>query len=114
MFSRNLGDEILATTSVNTPVQGCATRDRRTGEIFVKLVNPATNAVALDVEISGVTSLASKGTAITLAGNPGDSNSITQPKQVVLVTKTIRGLKPGFTYTLPPNSIVVLKLKTRS
>ena len=113
MFSRNLGDEILATTSVNTPVQGCATRDRRTGDIFVKLVNPATNAVALDVEINGVTSLASKGTAITLAADSDDSNSITQPKQVIPVTKTISGLKPGFNYTLPPNSIVVLKLKTR-
>jgi alpha-N-arabinofuranosidase len=113
MFSRNLGDEILSTTPAATPVQGCATRDRRTGEIFVKLVNPATNAVALDVEINGVTSLASKASVITLAADPDDLNSIAEPKQVVPVTKTIRGLKPGFTYTLPPNSIVVLKLKTR-
>ena len=113
LFSRNLGDEILATTPAGTSVQGCATRDSRTGEIFVKLVNPATNAVPLNVEIKGATSLASKGTAITLAGNPDDLNSITQPKQVAPVTKTIRGIKPGFTYTLPPNSIVVLKLNTR-
>ena len=113
LFSRNLGDEILATTPAGTSVQGCATRDSRTGEIFVKLVNPATNAVSLNIEIKGATSLASKATAITLAGMPDGLNSITQPKQVVPVTKTIRGIKPGFTYTLPPNSIVVLKLNTR-
>ena len=113
MFSRNLGDEVLATTSIETSVQGCATRNSQTGELFVKLVNPATNAVPLNLEINGVTALASKGASLTLAGKPDASNSITQPKNVVPVTKTIRGLKPNFTYTLPPNSIVVLKLKTR-
>lgn len=113
MFSRNLGDEILSTTSAKTSVQGCATRDSKTGEIILKLVNPATNSVALNLEIKGVNSLAAKGTAITLAGNPDDSNSMTQPKKVVPVTKTMRGIKPGFTYTLPPSSIVVLKLKTQ-
>ena len=113
MFSRNLGDEILSVTSAETSVQGCATRDSATGEIILKLVNPATNSVSLQIEISGVTSLASKGTAITLAGNPDDSNSMAQPKKVVPVTKTLRGIKPGFTYKLPPSSIVVLKLKAR-
>jgi alpha-N-arabinofuranosidase len=49
--------------------------------------------------------------AITLSGNPDNSNSITQPKKIVPVTKTVRGVKPGFTYTMPPTSIVVLKLK---
>jgi alpha-L-arabinofuranosidase len=114
MFSRNVGDEILATASAETAVQGCATRDSQTGEIFLKLVNPETNAVSLNLEINGVGSLASKGGAITLAGNPDDSNSMTQPKKIVPVTTTVRGVKPGFIYTLPPGSIVVLKLKGRS
>jgi alpha-N-arabinofuranosidase len=113
MFSRNLGDEILATTPAGTSVQGCATRDSRTGEIFLKLVNPATNAVSLNVEIKGATSLASKATVITLAANPDDSNSITQPKRVVPVTKTFPGIGPSFGLYLQPNSIGVLKLNTR-
>lgn len=114
MFNRNLGDEILSTISTETSVQGSATRDSKTGEIFVKLVNPATNSVSLNLEINGVASLASKGTAVTLTGNPDDSNSITQPKKVVPVATTVRGIKPKFSYTMPPNSVVVLKLKARS
>jgi alpha-N-arabinofuranosidase len=114
MFSGNLGDEILSTASSETSVQGCATRDSQTGEIFLKLVNPQTNAVSLKIEINGVAALASKGSAITLAGNPDDSNSITQPKKVVPVTKTVHGVKPIFTYKMPPHSIVVLKLKAHS
>ena len=114
MFSRNLGDEILSATSSETSVQGCATRDSATGEIILKLVNPATNSVAVKIEISGIASLATKGTAITLAGKPDDSNSMAEPKKVVPVTKTVRGVKPVFNYTMPPSSIVVLKLKARS
>src|SRR5206468_3942192 len=40
MFSRNVGDEILPVTPSETSIQGCATRDSKTGEIIVKLVNP--------------------------------------------------------------------------
>jgi alpha-L-arabinofuranosidase len=114
MFSRNLGDEILSTASLETAVQGCATRDSKTGEIFLKLVNPQTTAEPLQIEIKGVASLASKGSAITLTGNPDDSNSITKPKKVVPVPTTVHGVKPIFSYTIPPHGIVVLKLKTRS
>jgi alpha-N-arabinofuranosidase len=114
MFSRNLGDEILSTASLATAVQGCATRDSQTGEIILKLVNPQPTAELLKIEIQGVASLASKASAITLAGNPDDSNSITQPGKIIPITKTVRHLKPDFTYPMPPHSIVVLKLKARS
>jgi alpha-N-arabinofuranosidase len=113
MFSRNVGDEILSTESLETAVQGCATRDSQTGELFVKLVNPQTNAVSLKIEINGVATLAAKGTAIVLAGNPDDSNSITQPEKILPDTKAVRDVKPTFTYKMPPSSIVVLNLKTR-
>jgi alpha-N-arabinofuranosidase len=114
MFSRNLGDEILNTAPVETSVQGSATRDSKTGEIFLKLVNPEATAAPLNIEIKGVQSLASKASVITLSGNPDDSNSITKPRTVVPVTKTIRDVKPNFTYAMPPHSVVVLKLNSRS
>jgi alpha-N-arabinofuranosidase len=113
MFSRNLGDQILAVAGADTSVQGCATRDSRTGEIFIKLVNPDATAQAVTIRIDGVMSLASKGTAITLAGNSDDTNSISQPQHTSPVTTTVSNISPNFTYTLPPNSIVVLKLKGR-
>jgi alpha-N-arabinofuranosidase len=113
MFSRNVGDEILPVTFSGTSVQGCATRDSQTGEIIVKLVNPESTPQSLPIEIKGVTSLASKATVITLAGNPEDTNSTSHPRNVVPVTTMLHGVKPGFTYTLPPTSIVIIKLNTR-
>ena len=113
MFSRNVGDEILAATSAETSVQGCVTRDSRTGEIIIKLVNPEVTAATLNLQIKGVATLRPQATAITLSGCPEDTNSIQHPRNVVPVTTTVRGVKPDFNYTLPPHSIVVLKLKTR-
>jgi alpha-N-arabinofuranosidase len=116
MFSRNLGDEVLAITPAGTnltDIQGCATRDSQTGELFVKLVNPNLTPVSLPIEIKGVAALKSKATVITLSANPEDTNSIRRPRNVVPVTTTISGVKPGFTFTLPPYSVVVLKLKAR-
>jgi alpha-L-arabinofuranosidase len=113
IFSRNLGDEILGTASTETSVQGSATQDSKTGDIFLKLVNPGTNAVPLNIEIKGATALATEGTAITLAGDPDDTNSIEYPRKVIPVGTKVRGVKPVFNYTLPPFSIVVLILKAR-
>jgi alpha-N-arabinofuranosidase len=114
MFSRNLGDEILPVTSAETAVQGSATRNTKTGELYIKLVNPQSTAESLGLEIKGVASLATKGGVITLAAEPADTNSIDQPRNVVPKTTVVRNLKPAFTYTLPPHSIVILKLKPRS
>ena len=111
MFSRKVGDEILSTASVGTAVQGCATRDSRTGEIIIKLVNPLPTDETLSLEIKGVAALASTAEVITLSGSPEDTNSITRPRNVVPVTTTVRGVKPQFPCTLPANSIVVLRLK---
>jgi alpha-L-arabinofuranosidase len=113
MFSRNVGDEILAVAPVETPVQGSATRDSKTGEIIVKLVNPELVPQTLPIEIKGVASLEPTATVTTLTAKPEDTNSIRSPKNVVPVTTALNGVKPGFTYTLPPYSVVVLKLKSR-
>jgi alpha-N-arabinofuranosidase len=114
LFSRNVGDEILnVVSSEDKVIQGCATRDRKTGEIFIKLVNPGVTNAVVNIEVKGITSLASKGTAITLQGSPEDTNSINHPQNVLPVTTKLRDVKTEFTYTMPPQSIVLLKLKSR-
>jgi alpha-L-arabinofuranosidase len=113
MFSRNLGDEILPVETLETSVQGAASRDRKTGEIFIKLVNPQPQSQQLNVQLKGVASLASKATAITLAAAPEATNSIEHPQTVIPTTTALGRLQPSFSYLVPPHSIVVLKLKSR-
>src|SRR5262249_16454003 len=113
IFSRNLGNQILPTVSPDTSLQACATRDSKTGKIFLKIVNPETNAASAKIEIQGVASLSKEASALTLAGNPEDLNSLNQPRNVVPVETNFHPDSPSFSYTLPAHSIVVLKLKAR-
>jgi alpha-L-arabinofuranosidase len=114
MFSRNVGDEILSVAASDTSIQGCATRDRKTGEIIVKLVNPQPSVEAVNLEIKGVDSLSSTASVLTLAASPEDTNSIMRPRNVVPIATTLRDVKAPFIYPMPPNSIVVLRFKARS
>jgi alpha-L-arabinofuranosidase len=49
-------------------------------------------------------------TALTIAGNAQDTNSIDAPERVLPKTSQVTGVKSGFTYTVPANGIVVLTL----
>ena len=80
--------------------------------MYVKLVNAGTAAVPVQLNIAGA-SLRPAGTAVTLAGDPHDTNSIDAPDRVVPKTSQVTGVKSRFTYTVPANGIVVLELGTR-
>lgn len=113
MFSTNVGDEILSVTPSDTSVQGSATRDSKLGVIFVKLVNPEAVPQTIPIDIKGISELYPQAKMTTLAGEPGDVNSIAEPQKVAPVTTLLKDIKPGFTCTLPPHSIVVLELKAK-
>ena len=76
-------------------------------------MNPEPVLTTINLKLNGASKIGSKATVITLAGSPEDTNSIQHPRNVVPVTTTMSGVKPEFTYTLPPSSIVVLKFSSR-
>jgi len=139
IFSLHQGDEVLATAAQNLPVYQwqqpgkrrngveqpavtrevkslfySAMRDSRSGKIIVKIVNRADAAQTVKIEISGVQSVAAKGTATVLkADNRDATNSLDQPKKVVPVTEKTSGLGASFTRTFPPCSITILELDSK-
>jgi alpha-N-arabinofuranosidase len=135
MFSTMHGDEILATDSQNIPTREWqrrgrggaagqaqqlrevffdATRDARSGVIYLKVVNTAGTAQRIKVQINGVKTINSKGEAVVLAGKAlDDTNSIDQPNKVVPRTEKVDGLSADFTREFPAFSVTVLKLKAK-
>jgi alpha-L-arabinofuranosidase len=88
-----------------------ATRDSKTGTIYVKVVNRGATAQPVRVAISGITSVEAKGRVVTMAASsPSDTNSIAEPLKIVPVTSNVDGLSANFTRTFPPYSISVLEL----
>jgi len=139
MFNLNHGDEVLAVTSSNVPTMEWqpptrrsgnnggeptrppliniptlfynATRDSKTGIIFVKVINTAATAQMVELDITGATGIAPKGEAIIMsAEKPDDTNSINDPTKVVPVTTPVDGLGTSFAREFPAYSITVLKL----
>jgi alpha-N-arabinofuranosidase len=90
-----------------------ATRDSKTGAIYIKVVNRASTAQAVHVVLTGVVSVEPNGRTVTLSGSgPNDTNSITEPTKLVPVIAEVSGLGTDFTRSFPAFSVSVLELKT--
>jgi len=113
MFGTHVGDEILKAVATDTGVLVSATRDSRSGTIYVKLVNPADAEAPVELALQGGRTFAPTATALTLAADRAATNSIDAPATVVPVTSKVEGVKPGFTYNVPAHGIVVLTLESR-
>ena len=134
MFSTMHGDEVLATDSQNIPTRVwqrrgrggaagaqqirevffCATRDRQSGTIYLKIVNCSEAARPIQVQINGAPTIESAGEAVVLAANKlDDTNSITEPNKVAPRTVKVDGLSANFTREFPAYSITVMKLKAK-
>ena len=131
MFSLHMGDEVVAISAQNLPVRAApagrgggtrevkslfysATRDSTSGKIIVKIVNSADTAQPVTIDISGVKSIASRGTATVLkAATRTETNSLKDPQHVVPVTEKIKNLGTNFTRTFPPCSITILELDAK-
>jgi alpha-N-arabinofuranosidase len=112
MFSTNLGDEILRTKfSPDSAVQGSATRESKSGAIFIKLVNPTPRDTAVAINLQGIRDLASEADVETLSASPESTNSLSEPTNVIPRKSKLNEVKTSFSYNVPANGIVVLELK---
>jgi alpha-L-arabinofuranosidase len=88
------------------------TRNTKTGTVYIKLVNTADSARQVDVTLDGDGSIESRGTIVELTAHSRTAtNSITDPRNVVPVTKSITGLGKKFTLHLDPLSVDVIVVK---
>lgn len=114
LFSTRVGDQILRTVFASADgIQGSATRDSRSGAIYLKLVNPETAPRTLRIEIRGAGRLASHGLLETLAAPLDATNHIEDPVRVVPASSRLALPAPAFPCVLPPQSISVLTLTIR-
>jgi alpha-N-arabinofuranosidase len=98
---------------VNTgsQLQTLATRDSRTGTLYVTVINPSPLPEPTTVH-TGVT--ARTATVTRLAGtSSSDTNTITDPNHIHPVTRTVHGLGPTFSADLPAYSMTVFTIPRR-
>jgi alpha-N-arabinofuranosidase len=135
MFSTMHGDQILATDSQNIPTREWvrrgrggaagtaqqiremffdATRDSKSGVIYLKVVNTSGTPRQTTIQITAASKIESKGEAVSLvADSLNDTNSIDEPGKVVPHTEKADGLSANFTREFPAYSVTVMKLKSK-
>ena len=90
-----------------------ATKDTKSGTIFLKVVNVADHAENVTLDLKGAGAVASTGTLVELKGDkPESTNSITDPKHIVPVTTNLTGLGKSFSHSFSPYSVSIIKIKT--
>ncbi|MDU0294512.1 alpha-L-arabinofuranosidase C-terminal domain-containing protein [Saccharothrix longispora] len=93
------------------PFRQVVTRDQKTGELILKVVNAQANAARTKIDLGAGTWVLPAAEATVLEGLPDDVNTeFTQP---VKARKTQVRVSSGFTHTFPPHSVTFLRLKDK-
>ncbi|WLW56376.1 alpha-L-arabinofuranosidase C-terminal domain-containing protein [Streptomyces sp. YU58] len=93
------------------PFRQVVTKDKKTGDLIVKVVNAQSSAARTAIDLGGA-KVASKAKVTTLTAAPDAVNTETTTA-VAPVTSTYEGVADRFTYTFPANSITFLRIKQR-
>jgi alpha-N-arabinofuranosidase len=91
-----------------------ATRDSRTGTIYVKVVNAGNTPETVSINLTGANHVSTDGTKVVLSSaNPADTNTITEPRKIVPVTSRIDNIAANFSQTFVPYSVNVLQFTAK-
>jgi alpha-L-arabinofuranosidase len=95
------------------PLYACASRELKTGEVIVKVVNVSAGPQNLTLDLQGAADVDSSAKAIELSGERTDENTLDAPTKIVPVMKKIKDVAAQFTYTFPANSFTILRVKAK-
>ena len=136
LFSNYLGNKIVPMTAENIPTQPrpltrrdstdgittaplvptvfySATKDEKTGIIYLKVVNTIGKQQPVEISLKGVGKISADATLIVIKGDkPEDTNTITEPEKIMPVTSKIKGVASTFIRTLDPYSVSILQIQT--
>ncbi|MEV4701975.1 alpha-L-arabinofuranosidase C-terminal domain-containing protein [Actinoplanes sp. NPDC049316] len=96
---------------VSEPFAQVVTRDDRTGELIVKVVNAQHTPAVTTVDLGGLR-VAPTARMTVITGDPGEQNT-RSAEPVQPVTTTVGGIGATFTRTFPADSATFLRIRTR-
>jgi alpha-L-arabinofuranosidase len=96
------------------PVYSVTTKDDKTGDLIVKAVNSSAVPQLTNIRISGAPYIHPEATVFELKGPMQAENSFAQPEAVVPTTRSVNGVGSDFAYELPPYSVTIMRVRTRS
>lgn len=96
----------------NEPLFACASKEKISGDIILKVVNAFDLDQAMIVEMTGVNILKNAAGQVMTAGLE-DTNTIEEPLKVVPKDFVINNAGPKWEHIFPGHSITVIRFKTK-
>lgn len=91
-----------------------ASRDDKTGDIILKVVNASAVPVKTHIDLNGAATLTETGKAIVLTSASAlDENTLDAPTKVAPKTEDLQWKGPTLNHVFPANSLTVLRLSIR-
>jgi alpha-L-arabinofuranosidase len=109
MFARNVGDKVLPVTASASGLYYSATIDSRSGQVYLKIVNPGSQDVPGQLSFGGRNASAAS-TEVLADPDPQAGNTLANPDAVVPARGTLHGSKGVFSYLVPANSLTVVRV----
>jgi alpha-L-arabinofuranosidase len=85
------------------PVYSVVTKDEKSGDTIVKVVNTSTDKAPVDINVTGAANIAATAAVTTLTETADGQN-------LAPAASTFSGAGPKFTYTFEPNSVTFIRL----
>jgi len=113
LFGTQHGDHVVGSQfqGPNRQLAVVASRDSRTGALYLTVVNPSDTLQNTQITIDGAR-VARRGTVTVLTGEPTAQNTIDAPNRVAPVTRAAGGLGGAFDWQFPASSVTVIRLGT--
>ena len=116
LFAGHVGTEIVASElkGAGDRLFYSVTRDAAKGIVYLKIVNASSAPQNLKISLDGAKDVKATAKLVRLsAATTAATNSITDPKRVVPVESTVKGVGKEFTRTVPGYSIDVLEISAQ-
>jgi alpha-L-arabinofuranosidase len=112
MLAAGHGDHVIGSQIVSGTGTLFDVASQSPGHTYLAVVNDGASSAATTVNLTGLPSAATGGTATTLTGDPTAMNSLAQPRAISPTVTTLGSVGMSFHYTFPANSVTVLDLTT--
>jgi alpha-L-arabinofuranosidase len=109
MFARNVGDTVLPVTANASGLYYSATIDSRSGQVYLKIVNPGSQDVPGQLSFGGRNASAAS-IEVLADPDPQAGNTLANPDAVVPARGTLHGSAGVFSYLVPANSLTVVRV----
>jgi alpha-L-arabinofuranosidase len=113
LFTDNAGTRLLSFDQKSSKCYWSVSVDNESAknDILIKVVNNGAVPETVKIELKGIKSINSEGYITAMNGNPGDENTIADPRKSIPSVSTFKA-KKRFEYTFPAYSATVLRIKS--